>query len=486
MGDRVKLRVTNHSTVQVEATQQEGAWLWEFLSFEDTRAQQRHRMGYAVADDRVRMYKRDEFPAGLLPLVVGGAKKRGMPIGVVTMVRPPPLLNPKWVENLRAEPFTLRSYQLDSISAVAEHKRGVIKAPTGAGKGRIAVALAHAFDGHWLFLVHRGHLAGDVRRRWATLTATLGEPDAGHIGAGAWEPGARLTTATLQTLYRSRNSQKFADLVKRTKGIIVDECHTAPADSFYKVIQSFTETPYRIGLSGTPFDRGDKRALMSVACLGPQIYTIAARTLIDAGVLAEPTVRVVPCFQQADKRWGDWASVYKNLVVESAHRNAAVVACMRKAYDSGESPGMVFVQRVAHGRKLLKMAQAQGWNATFVDGDKDDHARDRAVADLCSGRLDFIISTKVFSEGVDAPDLRTVINAAGGKSVITTLQQIGRGMRATPTKKRVTVWDIGDKGNKWLNKHAHARFAACKREDYPVVVDHGVHPEKAAQARLFQ
>jgi superfamily II DNA or RNA helicase len=42
-----------------------------------------------------------------------------------------------------------------------------------------------------------------------------------------------------------------------------------------------------------------------------------------------------------------------------------------------------------------------------------------------------VIATTVWREGIDIPSLDCVINAAGGKSEIMTLQGVGRGLRKT-------------------------------------------------------
>ena len=57
---------------------------------------------------------------------------------------------------------------------------------------------------------------------------------------------------------------------------------------------------------------------------------------------------------------------------------------------------------------------------------------------LKSGKIQCVIATVSWVEGVDIPNLTCVINAGGGKSEIQTLQKIGRGLRKTETKDTVT------------------------------------------------
>jgi superfamily II DNA or RNA helicase len=284
--------------------------------------------------------------------------------------------------------------------------------------------------------------------------------------------GSRFTVASLQTLWARRKSSAFRELAERTTALTVDECHTVPADTASWLIQQMRNARIRVGLSGTPLARGDNRSLVAVGVLGPIAYRIKADTLIQAGVLAKPTVRLVPLVQQS--KGASWADVYRELVTDSERRNRAVLEMARRA----EKPAMVFTTGVAHGRDLAKKLRQAGMNAEFVSGSASLDRRQRAVRDLASGRLDVVCATSVFNEGVDVPCLRSVVNAAGGKSGIATIQRAGRALRVEPGKSTATIWDVGDKGDRWLAQHARERVRAYQREGYPVVVDRTVAPEE--------
>ena len=499
----MKITIENSYTRVVKATGEETDWLFSFLAFDDVQAEQKERMGFGKRygkrkrDTKIRLYDRKamRFPTGLLPILLAGAERRGFAVQTVdgrgsphatfTELADAPFgMSGKWSFQLKA----LEAWAAGGDGNLVEKPlpfRGIVKSTTGSGKGRIAVASARAVEGHTLFMVHRGHLAIDVRDRWDSLCTSLGEPHAGFIGDGEWREGERLTCATLQTLHRNRNIERYAKLVESVTSVVVDECHTAPAESFYATIQDFDNARTRLGLSGTPYDRGDKRSLIAVAALGPMVYKIGARQLIDLGVLSEPKIVVVPCWQEVDPRFrGDWNPTYRELVVESLHRNGLILACMQKALADGDTSGMVFVRRVGHARELVKHAEKLGLNCAYVDGSKDSKQRQDALRRLEAGRLDFIVATKVFAEGVNIPELRCVINGAGGKSVIEVLQQVGRGTRTTETKSSFVVYEVGDKGDPIMHKHARARVAACQREGYRCEVDTTIWPEAIDKARL--
>jgi len=51
-----------------------------------------------------------------------------------------------------------------------------------------------------------------------------------------------------------------------------------------------------------------------------------------------------------------------------------------------------------------------------------------------------------------------IINAAGGKSEIRTLQTIGRGLRVTKDKKDVIIYDLWDVSHRFLIEHSGERI----------------------------
>jgi superfamily II DNA or RNA helicase len=247
---------------------------------------------------------------------------------------------------------------------------------------------------------------------------------------------------------------------------MVDECHVAPSRTSYRTLAKFTNAFYRIGLSGTPLDRGDKRSIVAVGCLGPILHRVRPHELFDNGSLHKPTIRLLPCKQKAAPG-SSWNDAYDDLVVTSEKRNGLVVDAMaRSSY-----PGMVFVQRKAHGKTLATMAAKAGLNVKFVHGEADAWQRQKAVKDLERAKIDYIICTDVFTEGVNIPSLRTVILAGGGKSVIRVLQQVGRVTRTDDGKEQATVYDIDDTGCTWLRSHSRKRQEACRREGFDVIPD---------------
>jgi superfamily II DNA or RNA helicase len=462
------LQVENLHTKVVNATDDERTWVSEYLSFEDPTAVYRH---LGKNDGRARMFNpfACSFPSGFVPMVRKAAVAEGYQVQVldkrVVPCPPEPAPDLGW----------LRDYQHEAMAACIRERRGIIWAPTGSGKTEIPVALVLTFPVRWLFLVHRTTLVDQTISRYAQRT--LGER-AGRVGDGVWDvrDDDLLVCATFQTLANALEAgdPRATALMESAMGVVVDECHTLPAATFYRVVMASANAFWRFGLSGTPLARGDKRSVLAVAALGPIIYRLRTDRLIEEGVLAKPTIRMIDVKQSCDLP--TYQGVYGAAIVRSATRNRVVVECARRA----EKPTLVFVKEITHGHILRRELERAGLNTGFVWGNSFHEQRKRAIRDLSSGRLDVLVCSVVFQEGVDIPELRSVIVATGGKSIIAALQRIGRGMRRADGKTTFEVWDIADpgcgcarkeghSGCRWLKAHTAARLRAYTSEGHSVV-----------------
>lgn len=437
-------------------TDAEKRWAREYLSFEDT--------GFKRRGGRIDMYNviNDTFPAGFMRMVSKAARIAGVTVNVVDRRSPPAPVDPA------ADLSWLRPDQTAGVDLAAAETRGLLWLPTGAGKTEIAVGLTRRVPCRWLFLVHRAGLMDQAAERYEKRT---GLP-AGRIGEGVWTE-EQFTSATFQTVSArlSDGDPRAVALLEAADGLMVDEAHVLPADSFWAVAMK-CRAYWRIGLSGTPLARGDRRSLLTVAALGPVIYRIKPQVLIDAGILSRPRIRFRRV-RHDDIKGNSWQAVYRECVVASSRRNRAVVDDVRKA----RKPCMVFVKEIDHGRLLEKMILRAGMRAEFVWGTDSTEERKAAVRRLVRGDADVLVASVVFNEGVDVPELRSVVVASGGKSTIAALQRIGRGMRVQKdaagnvVKDAFQVFDYFDEGHRWLRGHSKARVKAYTTEGHETVVE---------------
>jgi superfamily II DNA or RNA helicase len=285
----------------------------------------------------------------------------------------------------------------------------------------------------------------------------------GRFGDGSTTIGSRLTVATFQTVKSKLETEEGQRLLQSTRGLMIDECHTLPSTSYYKVSMGFNRARYRVGFSGTPLDRGDKRSILAVASLGPVIHKVASADLVELGVLARPEIRMVKISQDIWKP--TYQGLYGEAVVRSTIRNRTIAEI---ASQLAKRPAVVFFKELRHGQRLAEALERRGLNVALVEGRTKVTSRQSIGQSLARGDLDVVVSSVVWQEGIDIPELESVIVAAGGKSIIAALQRAGRGMRANADKTTFQLWDVYDEGSEILERHSKARRKAYEREGFRV------------------
>ncbi len=416
-------------------TAHELEWVKDYLSIE-------------LADGTVETLFRpqeEDFPSGLASKVARAAVKAGFKADLAPFDPPMPELGE------RPALAWLYDYQRVAVEAVLDPNaaagRGIIWVPPAGGKGEIAVALGiacleYAFRerGYTLFLVHRANLVKDVADRWEQRTGL----HAGRVYSKVWdvETGHRFVAATFSALHAGfrRGDLRAEDLVDRARALEVDECHVAPASTHKNVIAKVDKAVIRIGLSGTPLDRGDRRSAWAIGMLGPIAYRIRPELLIERQAIAARRATFVRYSHGGFPAELPWPVRYEQCVVKSKRRNDLIKRIVRVA----QKPTLVFVVRDEHGGLLLDALAADGCRAARVYGDTPVAEREALAEELRAGRLDAIVCSVVWQEGVDIRNLASVVIAGAGRSVIASVQRSGRGARVTDSKSNYELWDVKD------------------------------------------
>ena len=468
----MKLRIGNvfaHATLEPR----ERHWLAEFLTFDDNST--------AWAGGKFKgprksslLTEGDTFPSGLVPLVAKQATHEGMTVELFDAREAP------CVFDASANVSWLREHQLKAVHTIAAKTRGVLELPTGAGKTEIAVALTRALPCRWLFLVHRDVLREQTARRFDLRASEHGRAERAVVWSAQtrrpWS-GTSFIVASFQGLTSARKNHPTAynELLSGAQGIIVDEAHVLPSQTFYQTTLDCSAAYYRVALSATAFARGDKRSVLLLSAVGPSVMKVKPQELIDAGLLVQPRVEFWPFIQEAQHR--KWSIVEREQIVRCDARNEMIARIVAQC----DKPAFVYVKQLEHLTTLRKALEAKGVNALVVSGKESTSQREAALTRLARGDFDAIVCTVVFQEGVDLPALATVVNASGGKSQIAAVQRAGRALRTSKGKTGCTVYDVDDRGVPMLARHTAGRKAAYVKQGYPVTT--APHVTSAATPR---
>lgn len=445
----------------------QSVWCYVDVERSDTRAVKWLHMALTVSTQayvrgKLEFYKlrlfdlrRKRFPAGLLGIAYKKLRRRDYDVQIVDERPDPPKIKP-----LPKSCAHLYSYQKSAINACLKRRNGIVKIATGGGKTEVAVGLATRVNCPVLFLVDERGLALQAMQRWTKIT---GKP-AGIIGEGRFEPNWEFTVATLQTLQRrlKRADPELVSYLLEVGCLIVDEAHILGAKTYYRTVMSIPNAYYRIGLSATPTGRSDQRDAYVVGAIGPVVYRASIEKLVKEKKLAKALVLFYryPGALNLEDYSAKWHQLYLIGMVREAARNRALVRiCMVTP-----KPILVFFDRKAHGWMLKDLLEEQGFSVEIVYGIHKGEERMKLARRLGSGELDVLLASKVFNKGVDIPEIRSAVNAAGYKAAITSMQKLGRPMRTAEGKVQFVYWDTVDDHHPTLLRHSRYRARIYKRE----------------------
>lgn len=338
----------------------------------------------------------------------------------------------------------LRDYQAEAIQELIKRKGGLISLPTGAGKTVVAIGSMVGFSTSTLIVVHKKEL---LYQWFDNIKKHLGyEP--GMVGDGKKE-FKEITVAMMQTLGSLIKSKKITSL--NFNMIIFDECHRCPAATCFTIAMR-SNARIRVGLSATP-RRADGADLKIWASVGEICKSVTPVELVDKGYLAKPNFMFLKPKLSMFHTKTKWHEVYVESIVANEDRNGMIVREAERLIKNGDKV-YIHVERIDHGEIIESMLAG----CEFVCGkDKMDKRKD--ILDRFQyGNLQCIVST-LLSEGSDVPEMSAIIMAGGLKSVVGTIQKIGRALRVTETKKEATIIDFQDRG-KYISNHWMERYNA--------------------------
>jgi superfamily II DNA or RNA helicase len=381
-------------------------------------------------DGRVHYLKKRTFPVGFLHRV-----KKLCPEASVERIDP--LV---YIEELNeyidksgvAKPP--REYQYEAIRAGIKERIGIIKLATNAGKGRVIAGIVSAFpDSDFLVLAHRKDIIAEIKKEFDEFLHTY-------------------TNYDLSTF----QSAKHLDLDKYD-GVLVDECASVAAQTFYSIVGGCVNANLRIGFSATP-ERSDGKDYMIEAAVGQPIIEIDQQELVKRGISVKPKVYVVPF--RVDDLTGGYASI-EDVLINSSSRNN-ITAKLAK----GKKQVVILFRRLDHGKLIHDLIPG----SVYITGYNSQDRREKVKQDFIDGKIDCLVSSNIFDTGVNLPNMTTLILAWAGKSPHGLIQKIGRAVRSCKGKTGVDIFCFGEMGNKYLDKHTKIRIGKLVDDGYDVEI----------------
>jgi superfamily II DNA or RNA helicase len=343
--------------------------------------------------------------------------------------------------NVDLKDIQLRDHQKDAIKKALSKDRGIIRAPTGSGKTEVFLAIMKILNNESLVLFNRVNLAQQTLDR-----AKRRGLDAGIVqGNNVLEK--KITMATVQSI------EKIDD-IKKYKNLIIDEVHYGSSDSYQQIMRmSHWERIY--GFSATPVNpnKMDLKSAKIISHVGPVIFDVEAKPLIEKGIIAKPHIYFVKVNQPDDIEDFDYVNAEKFGITFNEHRNKII---KKITDDNCDRNVLILSKYIKQGENIHELIE----DSKFVYNQTKAKDRLDILSDFESSKFRVLIAARIFDFGIDIINVDTLIIASGGKEFYLPIQRLGRALRASKDKKTVNVYDFWDETNEKLLRHSKSRKKA--------------------------
>lgn len=323
--------------------------------------------------------------------------------------------------------------------------RNLLVAATGTGKTVLAALDYKSFieKGHGrptlLFVAHRKEI---LQQALATFRQILGDPNFGELLVDGLKPNAwNHVFASVQSL----RPNVLGELGKHHfEHLIVDEFHHAEANSYRALFELLTPNQ-TLGLTATP-ERNDGVADVWEKYFGNRIASeLRLWDAIDRDLLAPFHYFGIGediAFGQLPWVRGRYETkALNNLITSNTFRNKRVLRELEsKSKAITEIRALIFCVSVEHATQVAADFSESGLKTIAVTAQTSD--RQNIIQQLRRGEIRAIATVDVFNEGVDIPEVDTIVLLRPTESPSLFLQQIGRGLRLSPGKSEVLILDF--------------------------------------------
>lgn len=345
---------------------------------------------------------------------------------------------------VRPHPYQSRLLELLEVSRSRGHHRNLLVSATGTGKTVMAAldyaGLRDTLDSsRLLFIAHREEI---LDQSMATFRHALRELHFGEKWVGRSRPrDFEHVFASIQSL--TANGLASLD-PEHFDVVIVDEFHHAAATSYERVLGRLRPKEL-LGLTATP-ERSDGLPILHwfdhrIAAelrLWDAIDQQHLAPFVYFGIHDGLDLRAIPWRRGRGYDIDGLTTLYTS----SDAWARTVVKQVAEHADTSSMRGLGFCASIKHAQFMAHQFNRHGIAAAAIWGDSPWEEREAALRDLAAGRIRMLFSVDLFNEGVDVPNVDTILMLRPTESPTLFLQQLGRGLRKVHGKGACTVLDF--------------------------------------------
>lgn len=332
--------------------------------------------------------------------------------------------------------------------------RNLIVAATGTGK-----TVVSAFDYLYysrknpqrcklLFIAHRQEI---LRQALRTYRSVMQDANFGDLWVGDYRPSGSIDALFASVSMINSNLNYFQELgIDYYDYIVFDEAHHIAAESYQRLI-NFFKPKILLGLTATP-ERMDGKSLLPD--FDNRITAeIRLPKALHEGLLTPfqyLCITDVVDFSTPDL-WGAGKYLVEKLsetLCDVERVNCIYNALLRYLPDEQSCKALCFCVNKKHADFMASEFRKLGLKAASLTSDSDKSVREYVNKELAEGKINYLFVVDIFNEGVDIPEVDTVLFLRPTESLTIFLQQLGRGLRLCVGKSLLTVLDFVGQANK--------------------------------------
>jgi superfamily II DNA or RNA helicase len=417
-----------------------------------------------------------KFEIGLLGEIVDYFFKKGINVDIDNDIKT--YYNPLTIPDeydLKQLSLKYRSYQENSIKNCLKQGRGVVVLPTAGGKTYVMAGLILNINDilnkkiKTLVTVPSIQLVEQTYQDFLNYGLTnitkwsgKNKPD--------FENSDIIIAGTQILLSKSTDLSILSDIDL----FLCDETHVIRKGNTINKIFSLFKTPHMYGFTGTmPPSLIDQWNILGK--FGPIVYEEKTINLEKQDYISSFQIVILKINHKnlpsyilnMDYSMESYVKEFEYLL-NNLSRNKIICNLAKNIKNNT----IIMVDRLDHGIFLTNLLQDNDKKVYFIQGSTEIQEREK-IRELMSTSDDVIVvaMSKIFSTGINIPNLHNIIFASAGKAKIKIMQSIGRALRLHPTKKIATIFDIAD-NTRYALKHLKERKKLYETEKYKIIEKH--------------
>jgi len=392
---------------------------------------------------------------------------------------------------IKFEPYW---YQYEALACAIEARRHVILSPTSSGKSMLGAILSAFFlatekdqSRKFLLIVPNKTLVDqmfyDIIDYFSTSEINIRKHlQRIHSEVKDKDLSKRIIITTWQSQKGSNwtfEKQFGTEFMKSVGCLVYDECHLSSAPQSRKIIESATETDFRIGLTGTLHDEDPYKNDVIKGLFGDVVQFIRTKELIEDGFATPVDIYQLIFDFGTTTADMDYQEELSYFMEDEAYINYCVnLLC--KNFEGRNVLGLY--RNIQFGERIRAEIQRRfpKKKVLMIHGGvkASERVEIRKKLEKESGYI-WLATWETTSTGVSVKNLHAEVFLQSMKKNIKVIQAVGRLLRLHESKKRAELFDLvcrlrkerdGDLRSNVLENHGRYRRKIYESEEFPLKV----------------